>query len=56
MKGRLDTHVSSGHEGKRTFKCEISFPNNTRLAEHIHGIHEGKKPFTVKSRAGARLG
>ena len=48
MKSRLDTNISSGHEGKKTFGCKIcgkSFTEKTNLAAHISAIHEGKKQF-----------
>ena len=47
-KGRLDLQISSDHQRKKTFRCEIcdkSFTNMTKLDEHISAIHEGKKPF-----------
>ena len=48
MKSRLDMNISSGHEGEKTFDCEICgkiFTHKSRLTKHIGAIHEGKKPF-----------
>ena len=47
-KSRLDTHISSGHEGGKIFGCEIfgkSFTSQNALVKHTGAIHEGKKPF-----------
>jgi rubrerythrin len=49
MRRKLDTHISSVHEGKKTFTCEIcgkSFLTDKKnLDDHIGAIHEGKKSF-----------
>ena len=48
MNIRLDTHISSNHEGKKTFRREVCgkvFTNNTKLTEHIGAIHKEKKLF-----------
>ena len=42
-KGRLDLQISSDHQGKKTFRCEIcdkSFTHVTSLGEQISEIHE----------------
>ena len=47
-KDRMDTQISSDHEGKKTFRCAIcekSFANVTKLNEHISAIHKEKKPY-----------
>ena len=52
MKSKFDGNISSEHEGKTTFGCEICgkcFPNETQLAKHIDAIHKGKKPFKCDS-------
>ena len=41
-------HVSSVHEGKKPFKCNIcdaSYSGRTVLKLHIAAVHERKKPF-----------
>ena len=47
-KGRLDLQISSDHQGKNKFSCEICdkiFTRVTKLGDHISAIHEGKKTF-----------
>ena len=49
-KGRLDLQISSDHQGKKKFRCEIcdkSFTHVTLLGKHIIAVHEGKNPLTV---------
>ena len=41
-------HISSTHEGKKLFGCNIcnaTFTTNQCLNGHINTVHEGKKPF-----------
>ena len=47
MKNKSETQISSDHERKREFRCEIFgkiFTNKTILKQHI-GVHEGKKQY-----------
>ena len=49
-KGRLDLQISSDHQRKKTFRCEIcdkSFTHVTLLGKHIIAVHKGKNPLTV---------
>ena len=47
-KSGLKQHISSIHEGKKTFKCDTcdsTFAQKGLLKTHISSIHEGKKTF-----------
>ena len=44
MESKLKTIISSDHERKKVFRCElcgIIFNNETNLTQHIGGVHEG---------------
>ena len=44
----LNKHVTSVHEGKKSFKCEVCHYRSSQkddLKKHIAAVHEGKKPF-----------
>ena len=48
QKGHLSRHISTIHEGKKTFKCSLckgSFSRNDTLTKHIESVHERKKLF-----------
>ena len=47
-KENLAKHVSTIHEKKKPFKCELCNKDFTQLAHmkgHVSSVHEGKKPF-----------
>ena len=47
-KGSMKVHVSSVHEEKKPFKCEIchhTCSQKGHLKKHVDSVHEGKKPF-----------
>ena len=47
-KRNLNKHVSSAHEGKKPFKCNVcgaSYTSNQNMKIHIDSVHEGRKPF-----------
>ena len=44
----LNRHVTTFHEGKKQFKCEIcttNFGQKVTLKVHVAAVHEGKKSF-----------
>ena len=46
MKSKLDTQISSDHEGKKPFKCEIcdySFSRKSAMKTHVASVHIEKK-------------
>ena len=48
MKSKSETQISSDHERKKVFRCEIcgkTYTTKTILTQHIGVIHEGNKPF-----------
>ena len=48
MKNKLETQISSDHEIKKVFRCEICgkiFTNKKGLMQHMDGVHNGNKPF-----------
>ena len=48
LKKPCKAHISSVHEGKKTFRCEMcgkTFFDWTKLTQHIAVIHEGMKPY-----------
>ena len=50
MKSKFDGNISSEHEGKTIFGCEICgkcSPNKTQLAKHIDAIHKGRNHLNV---------
>ena len=49
-KRKLDIQISSDHDRKKKFRCEIcdkSFTHVTLLGKHIIAVHEGKNPLNV---------
>ena len=49
-KRKLDMQISSDHEGKHRFRCNIcdkTLTSVTLLRNHISEIHEGKKHLNV---------
>ena len=47
-KKSLKRHITSVHEGKKSFKCDLcgtSFTRKPSLNIHVASVHEGKKPF-----------
>ena len=48
LKGNLDKHMKSIHEGKKPFECNVcytAFSQKGDLKRHIESVHGGKKPF-----------
>ena len=48
MTSKSETQISSDHERKKVFRCEIcgkTVTTKTILMQHIGVIHEGNKPF-----------
>ena len=49
LKGHiLSVHVTSVHEGKKPFKCDIcsrGFGVKKTLNNYVKSVHEGNKPF-----------
>ena len=42
MKNKMETQISSDHERKKLFRCELCgkiFTNKTGLMQHIGGVH-----------------
>ena len=53
QKGNLNTHISSVHEGKKSFKCVICgscFTKKQGLIKHIASMHEGKKSIQIYTK------
>ena len=47
-KKSLKRHITSVHEGKKSFKCDLcgtSFTGKSSLKRHVATVHEEKKPF-----------
>ena len=46
----MKIHVSSVHERKKTFKCDIcdySFSQKSHLKIHVASVHEGKSCYLI---------
>ena len=44
-KTTLKQHTKSVHDGKKPFKCDVSFGNKPYLKMHIASVHEGIRTF-----------
>ena len=45
LKGSSTKHITSVHNAKKSFKCDICDPSFYKK-KHIVKVHESKKPFT----------
>ena len=46
----MKDHVSSVHEGKKTFKCEVyndSCSGKSSLNQHVALVYGGRKPYEI---------
>ena len=50
-KNGMERHLSTAHDGKKEFKCEMCdkvFSRKNNIKAHMESVHEGKKSFKCK--------
>ena len=46
-------HIESGHEGKKSFRCnecDSAFTKKGLMIRHVESVHKGKKPHPKRTK------